>query len=156
MNFFSIPLLINQLIPYQPAMPCTRELWYSCHTPLLLFTLLIATFHKIPDLNLTLGHAVTFWLFGAYIHIDLLIFGAILSSVFETLRSKAKLSTIKNLPYVEFYPFLGVYVGCFAIPLDWDVHWQYFPYLSLHLGLLIADIFGFILYLNPIEKIKTQ
>lgn len=40
---------------------------------------------------------------------------------------------------------IGSWLGCFSIPLDWDVKWQYYPILSTYL-LIIFSILGSIIF----------
>ena len=153
---FSFAFILYQFVPLQMEMPCDMEWWYSCHTPILICALLVCILNKIPDWELILGHALLFWCFGAHIHLDLIWMGAVMASIvgyLENMNKSAKKSNYTK--YIQFYPFIGVYIGAFTGPLDWDVHWQYFPYLSLILAIGLAD-FCQLTILARTEKIKKS
>ena len=154
---FSLAILLYQLVPFQPELPCDISWYYSCHSVLLFTSLVIGCVNKRPDLDLVFGHAFLFWVFGAHLHLDLIWMGAIMASIVEYLQLyKNKLTTKAQWQkYIEFYPFIGVYIGTFGIPLDWDVHWQYFPYLSLILSSLIADMCWLAIKVNS-RKVKIN
>eukprot|EP00835_Amoeboradix_gromovi_P006579 NODE_802_length_4111_cov_0.316301.p4 type:complete len:157 gc:universal NODE_802_length_4111_cov_0.316301:934-1404(+) len=152
---FTASLLVYQILPYVPHVSHNSEWWYSYHTPLLLCALSISLLNKIPDWNLTLGHGLIFWCFGAFLNLDLLWMSMIIASVVQVIQdNKKELQHQQSIKYIEFYPFIGVYAGSFAIPFDWDIHWQYFPYLSLILALATADLCLFYLWSGNMQKLK--
>ena len=128
---------------------------YSDYTIMLLCCLIPALSFGLPQMDLALGHVLIFWCFGAHLHLDLLLFGMITAAMVILLQ-KYKKSVVETsmTNYIQYIPYLGIYIGSFAIPLDWDVYWQYFPFLSLILSCLFTDI-GRIYLVSKKRKLKS-
>jgi hypothetical protein len=94
---------------------------------------------------------------GPILSWDALAFAAYLTSVFVFPEKSSEALKIDSVEFPYFGSpsvflcsgLIAAWIGCFVIPLDWDVHWQVFPVASSLLCAGVAVLIEPILSLRP-------